>query len=199
VIGVAFISDRADLYLPRCIDSFDTHVAGSLDYWKSCVFDDRDHRLGLAGNVRDAWDWAIESDFDHLLHIEEDFEFVAPLDVNHLSTILGRNPMLSQVVLKRQPWSWEERQAGGIIEMHPDDYTDRTTQSIEWVEHRRIFSLNPCLIPRRTLLRGWPDGNEAQFTAEAVADGLTFGFYGARHDPPRVVHLGDQRAPGWRL
>jgi hypothetical protein len=100
--------------------------------------------------------------------------------------------------LKRQPWSYPEHAAGGIIEMNPDLYTDRETLGIEWVEHQRIFSLNPCLIPRWVLNRGWPEGNEAQFTTEAVVAGLSFGFYGNRADPPRVIHLGEERSMGWR-
>jgi hypothetical protein len=200
VIGVAFISDRGDRYLPRCQETFEDYVVGSIgDVLRFTVIDDRDHKLGLAGAVNAAWDWGRDLDVDYLFHVEEDFEFVTPIDVPKMQTVLDRNPRLAQLVLKRQPWSPPEHAAGGIIEQNPDAYTDRTSQGIEWVEHTQIFSLNPCLIPRSTLERGWPGGNEAQFTTEAVADGLTFGFYGARTDTPRVIHVGIERGAGWRL
>jgi hypothetical protein len=67
------------------------------------------------------------------------------------------------------------------------------------VEHKRIFSLNPCVIPRRVLDLGWPDGNEAEMTTNLVASGYRFAFYGKRDDPPRVIHVGAERGIGWRL
>lgn len=201
MIGVAFISDRRDLYLPDCLRSFGQHLAGSFNHEKipATIIDDRDHRLGLAGAARAAWDWARTHDFDYLLHVEEDFRLCGPLDLAELVQILETDKYLAQVVLKRQPWSPEERAAGGIIEQHPGDYTQRRDGDLWWVEHRRIFSLNPCLIPRRVFERGWPDGNEKQATAELVADGFRFAFYGKRDDAPRVVHVGVERAAGWRL
>jgi hypothetical protein len=197
VIGVAFISDRGDRYLPACIESFERALSVEA---VSTVIDDLDHRLGLAGAVRAAWDWALDTGVDYLLHVEEDFLFHTPVDVTDLQAILDHNPQLANIVLKRQadPRT-PEAQAGGIIEQNPGDYTDRTTLEIPWVEHKRCFSLNPCLIPARILKMGWPDGNEAEMTARCVAEGLTFGFYGRRDDPPRVEHVGWVRSAGWRL
>ena len=199
MIGVAFISDRADLYLPKCRESFDDFVAPSLDDGvATTVIDDRDHRLGMAGAVRAAWDWAIERDVDYLLHVEEDFRFLE-LPLDGMLDVFRQDETLAQVVLKRQPWSPEEVQAGGIIECHPDEYTDHRADQLSWVSHQRIFSLNPCLIPRRILEIGWPDGNEAEMTSTLVGKGYRFGFYGHRADPPRVQHIGAVRGAGWRL
>lgn len=210
-IGVAFISDRGDKHLPDCLASFDKFV--DLRHTMrdsvppSTVIDDRDHRLGLAGAVQAAWDWAVKEDLDYLLHVEEDFRFVEPVDVESMVDVLVHDESIAQVVLKRQPWSPEERRAGGIIEMHPHDYTPHTVMVSEgeyrrysiWTEHRRIFSLNPCLIPRHILERGWPAGNEAEMTTNLLADGYKFAFYGAKDDPPRVIHVGHERSAGWRL
>jgi hypothetical protein len=112
-IGVAFISDRGEKYLPACRESFGMHYDGPLD--GVCVIDDRDHRLGLAGAAQAAWDWARTEDLDYLIHVEEDFRFVAPFDVLNAVDILTAEPLLAQVVLKRQPWSPQEHAAGGII------------------------------------------------------------------------------------
>lgn len=198
-VGVAFVSDRADLYLPGCLESFSESVpAAGLS---AHVVDDRDHRLGMAGAVREAWEWALDEGVDHLLHLEEDFRFTAPVEIDAMVYVLERAPHLAQVVLKRQPWSPEEQAAGGIVECHPDDYVEcgGWGRHTRWTEHRRIFSLNPCLIPRHVLELGWPDGNEAEFTRVCLDKGLSFAFYGAKFDPPRVVHVGAERGAGWRL
>lgn len=195
MIGVAFISDRGDKYLPGCIESLDK-LTGS---YRAHVVDDRDHRLGMAGAVQAAWDWAIQTGVDYLLHVEEDFRFTQPFDPDDAIRILNTDPRLAQVVLKRQPWSPEEHAAGGIIESHPEDYTDHQAGGLRWVSHQRIFSLNPCVIPRHILELGWPDGNEAAMTTNLVTLGYRFAFFGDRDDPPRVEHVGHERGTGWRL
>jgi hypothetical protein len=189
-IGVAFVSDREDRYLPDCQRSFGEHVIGWADYF---VVDDRDHRLGLSGAVRAAWGRALAEGWDYLFHVEEDFRFVADVNLLDMAAILAETPRLAQLVLRRPAFSVEERAAGGIIEMHPEDYTDREG----WIETRRLFSLNPCLVPRRVLELGWTS-DESEFTARALAAGYSFGFYGDRSFAP-VVHDGVERGRGWHI
>jgi hypothetical protein len=197
VIVAAFISDRADQYLPDCRATFEQRIVG--DIHATTIIDDRDHRLGLAGAARAAWEWALDTGADYLIHIEEDFTFVAPVELDHMRILLDRHPHLAQIVLKRQPapTSPEELAAGGIIEQDPDAYTQWHDGHRSWVEHRKIFSLNPCLIPRHVLELGWPDGNEAEFTQTCLGKGYRFAFYGHRADPPRVMHHG-VRSQGWK-
>lgn len=195
-IAVAWISDRIDLYLPRAQASFNETIGFNGD---QMIFDDRDHRHGLAGNARRAWEWALDTGSDYLLHLEEDFLFHEPVSLRSMQLVLDVNPHLAQVVLKRQPWNDQEAAAGGIVEMNPDAYTERHWGALTWAEHDIIFSLNPCLIPRRVLELGWPDGNEAEFTQTCLANGYRFAFYGGKFDPPRVLHVGAQRSFGWRL
>lgn len=198
MIATAFISDRADLYLPACRASVENHLDG-LD-GPSIVIDDREHKFGMAGAVRAAWEWALDVGADFLWHQEEDFLITAPVDLTSLAAILGWTPHLAQVVLKRQPWSPLEVSAGGIVELNPFDYTERSFGPLaEYTEHQRIFSLNPCLIPRWVLELGWPDGNEAEFTHRCLHRGLSFAFYGGRDDSPRCHHVGAVRGEGWRL
>ena len=196
MISVAIISDRGDLYLPECIESLQRATYPGIPFQ---VIDDRDHLLGMAGAVQRAWAWALTTNCDYLLHVEEDFRFLEPLNLAGMLDVLRHDETLAQVVLKRNPWSPEEVQAGGFIEQHPDDYTDHQAGQLCWVTHQRYFSLNPCLIPRHILERGWPDGNEAEMTSSLVADGYRFAFYGHRTDPPRVQHIGAVRGEGWRL
>lgn len=195
MIGIVVVSDRGDLYLPDCLRSLEANVP----VLPMGLVNDKNHRLGMAGAVRAAWDWALDNNLDHLLHVEEDFRFNGPFDPAEAVDVLDADPRLAQVVLKRQPWSPEEQRAGGIIESHPADYTDHKDGDLRWVSHQRIFSLNPCLIPRHILELGWPDGNEAEMTSNLVALGYRFAFLGERDDPPRVTHVGVERSVGWRL
>jgi len=197
-VALLYVSDRQELYLPGCRASVEQHLTG----WDfELLVDDRDHELGLAGAVQQGWKTALSEGADYVWHLEEDFLLVADIDISRLQWILDHHPHLAQVVLKRQPWSPTEQIAGGIIEQDPAMYVERRAwgHNITWTEHHQIFSLNPCLIPRRVLEMGWPAGNEAEMTDRLIEAGYRFAFYGAKTDPPRCVHVGAERAAGWRL
>lgn len=198
--GIVVVSDRGDLYLPGCLNSIREHVK----VWAPNTVDlhivrDDNHELGLAGAVAAAWAWALDAGVDYLLHVEEDFRFVDRCPLAAMTEILERYDRLAQVVLKRQPWSSEEKAAGGIIELRPHEYTDVRDGHLFWCETDWIFSLNPCLIPRKVLEYGWPSGNEAGMRERLVADGWRMAMFGRRDDPPRVEHVGMVRGQGWRL
>lgn len=197
VIAAVIVSDRGDQYLHGCLASMQ-QIDGEMT---SVFVDDSAHKLGMAGAVRQGWEEALDLGADYVLHVEEDFLFTHPVRLDDLIYVLDRNPNLAQVVLKRQPWSDEEKRAGGIVEMDPSIYSEFTSwgRRISWTEHARIFSLNPCLVPRSVLEMGWPDGNEAEFTQMCRDRGLRFAFFGTKHAPPVVEHVGVNRAHGWRL
>lgn len=196
MIGCIVISDRGDLYLPGCLESLATALPETVPVRIVSGV------VGLANAVRAAWKIALDEGWDYLFHVEEDFRFDQPVPLLDMQHALERFPGLSQVVLKRQPWSIEEKAAGGIVEMHPDLYEDRSAfgRSYRIAVHRRIFSLNPCLIPKAVLQVGWPDGNEAGMTELLNRDEANlFAFYGSRFDPPRVTHVGEVRSAQWSL
>lgn len=198
-IVAVFVSDRGDLYLPDCLRSFHAHVDQGV-VAASTVVNDSDHHWGMAGAVRAGFEWVLADGADYVLWVEEDMRFDAPVPVAEMVTVLERIPRLAQVVLKRHPWSQVEIAAGGQIEVAPDEYTDRSFGlDCRFVEHRRLFSLNPMIAPRRVLELGWPDGNEAGFTERCLEAGYSFAYYGARADPPLVTHVGSVRGAGWRL
>lgn len=211
-IGVVFISDRGDMHLPDCQASFRAYVhrTGGIDAMR--VVDDREHTLGMAGAVQAAWEWALaDADLDYLFHVEEDFRFVRDIDLDRLAAHLERSPYLAQMCLLRQPWSPEERRHGSLyaaVEAEaPGTFRQMGSEGdpyTQWVFHKRLFSLNPCLIPRQVLALGWPSGplgvgNEAGFTRRCLDVGYSFGYAGRLTDDPWVEHVGDTRAEGWRL
>ena len=201
MIAVGIISDRpADWYLEGCQASLRERLSGYPNIVCHVTYD-TDHRLGMSGAVAASWSWALDFGVDYLLHVEEDFTFL-DLPLSGMRAVLELNDHLAQVVLKRQPWSAEEKQAGGQMEVSPGDYTEFEARNLHWVEHDRLFSLNPCLIPRRTLELGAPVGHpqgfEAAFTKRCHDAGLRFAYYGRRDDPPRCTHVGAQRGgQGW--
>lgn len=127
--------------------------------------------------------------------MEEDFVLTQPVDIEAMAEVLDAEPGLAQLVLKRQPWHPAEVAAGGVIEQLPD-VVERETNGHPWVEHRHGFSLNPCLIPRRVFQRGFTEGSEPANTRRLLAAGFHFGYWGARHDDPRCLHIGAVRADG---
>lgn len=193
--GIVVVSDRGDLYLPDCLDN----INDLLPEAEVLIVDDCDHKMGMAGAVRCGMEMVLAAGFENALWVEEDFRFNRRPPIEKMREILDRSPQCAQVVLKRQPWSVEEEQAGGIVEMNPHDYLDSPYEDIHWLVHTRIFSLNPCLIPRRILELGYPDSNEAGQTERLVARGFHFAVYGRRDDPPLVTHVGHERGHGWRL
>jgi hypothetical protein len=197
-VVAAFISDRGDKYLPGCVESFCTYMPR---VEATTVIDDSEHHMGMAGAVKAAWKWALDENADYLFHVEEDFLFRDRIPLYYMVTILRNFPHLAQLVLKRQPWSAEEKQAGGRMQMNPELYKQRGYAKMSWVEHRWLFSLNPCLIPRRTLELEWEPGDggaERSITDACLNAGLRFAYYGHRDDPPRCEHVGYQRSAGYR-
>lgn len=203
-IGVVWISNRGDLYLPTAQASYWEYVTAGepVGHW---TIDDSAGRLGMAGAVQTAWTLALDADIDYLLHLEEDFQFVAPVDAQAMAFVLDQNPQLAQMCLIRQAWSSEEIAAGGLLAALGHGVLGTVIQSGHtWTEHRHLFSANPCLIPRRVLEIGWPSGplgvgNEAGFTLRCLRLGYRFAYWGDHTTPPHVHHLGAERAPTYRL
>jgi hypothetical protein len=202
MIVAAFISDRpADLYLDKCLAAFMEYV--DLDLISEHeVFYDLDHEYGMAGNAQRGFEWAASTDADFVLWCEEDMIFTRPVPLKEMRSILDAHDHLAQVVLKREPWSQEEIAAGGQMECAPHLYTQCSDKHHSWMEHQTLFSMNPCLIPRDVFadMAWWPGagGVERSITDAALGIGYSFAYYGRRHDPPYVRHVGHIRSQGHR-
>lgn len=156
-------------------------------------------RRGLAAAAQTAWHTAAATDATHLFHLEEDFTFSVPISLDAMAACLDRHPCLAQLVLKRQPWSAQEKEAGGQIEVAPDEYIQCLDGTAAWVEHRRLFSFNPTLIPRWVFDRPWGPILERTVTDQLLEDPTTrFAYWGHRDDPPRCEHIGISRSDGYR-
>jgi hypothetical protein len=213
MIVLVVMSDGRSDYLTRSVASF-AHLHGTIT--TRIIHDDSgddDHhawlrrhfpdfqlvtthgRQGFAGAYRSARNWLKTCTVEpFILSTEDDFVINRPVDVDDMAAALTGNPHLIQLVLKRQPWNPAEQAAGGIIEQHPDDYTQRAG----WVEHRRFFSTNTSVYRRSLLDVEWPEGadSEGHFgigLLDRYGPTARFAFWGAKDDPPLISHIGHER------
>jgi len=109
-----------------------------------------------------------------------------------MSGVLLKHPYLAQLVFKRQPWNELEKEAGGIVECHPDAYTECTDGENFWTEHSLFFTTNPSLYSAKLCEYGWPlvDRSEGVFSHFLLEEGKRFAFWGKKFDPPKVEHIG---------
>lgn len=218
MIGLVVVTDGRE-HLPHTLASFCENVAGvtggrilvddSGDPGYNATMRERfawdavichPQRLGLAAAVRSGWAQATRFGWEYLFHLEDDWHFDAELDAGAWAAALARRPRWAQVVAKRGPVNREEFAAGGICECAPDEYHDAVLSDLgRFTTHKRIFSLNPCVVPRRVFSHGWPDGNEAGQTVSLVSHGYEFAFAGGKRSAPIIRHTGDRRALGWQL
>lgn len=157
------------------------------------------HRRGLGASVESAWNAALDHNPDFVFHVEEDFVFTKPPPLREMAEVLDARRYLASLTLQRQPWNETEAAAGSQIAATPG--CEQITSVLgAWVEHRHIFSFNPCLIPRRTIDKVIGLGVEAEMSAALLADPVTrFAYWGRMDDPPRVLHIGEMRSAGWTL
>lgn len=224
-VALLVVTDGRDGYLAQCIASLAALQGPVVERW---MYDDTGDdayraelgrrypqfqhinagpRQGFGGAIGAAWNQlANDSAADWVFHLEGDFTFNRPVDLDAMAAILTSRPYLAQMALRRQPWNAQEAAAGGIVEQHPHDYLDRhdVRLNASWLEHRRFFTTNPCLYRRSLLDVGWPDRDQSEGhfghhllthgTPEAPGPVVRFGYWGARSDPPWVTHIGHQRS-----
>lgn len=153
------------------------------------------HRRGFAGAINAGWAAANINPTDHIFHLEDDFFFTRYVDLRAMAEILTQHK-LAQIALRRQPWNELEAAAGGVIELNPAAYIDRSNGAHQWLEHRLFFTTNPSLYPRWITERGWPDGpeSEGRFSLDLFTDPkVQCAYWGQRTDQPWVMHIGNQR------
>jgi hypothetical protein len=188
------IADGRDAYHDACWESAKVALPAVEHI---VTVDDREHRLGFAGAIQQGWREALESGCDHVLHLEMDFTFREPVQLDAMCDLLDEHEHLAQVALKRQPVNAEEIAAGGIVEQHPEDFRQRVENGVIWTEHRRFFSTNPCVYATALCRHGWPqvEHSEGMFTHRLLADpDVRFAYWGGKFDAPLVEHIGHARS-----
>lgn len=159
-------------------------------------------RVGMAGAVQAGFSAALEYEPDYVLWLEEDMLLIDDLPVGAAAAILNspKNERIAQMVFKRLPW-W-----GSPDEMELGDQWQAIkrlahfyTPNAGFATHDFIFSLNPCLIPRRILELGWDVDNERGQTNKLLNLGYVFGHWGGLDSPALVEHIGHERSQEWSL
>lgn len=166
------------------------------DVAHTVVIDDREHKLGFSGAIREGWRQVLETGASHVFHAELDFTYRQPIELEAMIDALRQRPRLAQVCLKRGPVNAEEIAAGGIVERFPERYREEMAAGRRITLHDVCFSTNPCVYSVEMCRRGWPQAkhSEGVFTHQLLADGFEFAFWGGKFDAPRVHHIGDVRA-----
>ena len=160
---------------------------------------------GFGGAIRSAWAWLdAHTSEPYVMWIEDDFVFEKVVPVDAMTAILDAYPHIAQMALKRQPWNSVEIEAGGVVDVDPDAYTEHSKGDHRWLEQRSFWTTNPSIFRRDLLAVGWPDDpeSEGRFTHQLLGEGLPsgvpghdvrFGYWGSRGSTPAVTHIGLER------
>lgn len=154
-------------------------------------------RSGFGGAVRSARHWLTVHDSNPFTwwH-EDDFVLTRDIDLPGMVQVLGERRHLTQLALRRQPWNAREREAGGVVEQYPDDFTEWSDGTYRWLEHRRWFTTNPALLPRWIVGDVWPQGNdsEGRYGIGLFRDpNLRSGYWGDYSSGEWCEHIGHER------
>lgn len=89
--------------------------------------------LGLSVTWSNFFEWLKTTDYDYVLHQEDDVILLQPIKVDDLITILESNDKMASVVLKRQPWYFHE--------------TDSKFELDDWVQNGYLYNRNTKTFP----------------------------------------------------
>jgi hypothetical protein len=185
------VDDSGDLAVRRHLDSM----------YPDFVIEHHDQNRGMAAAVRTGFDLAVDTGCRYVFWLEEDMLLTSAPPVADAVDVLDARDWLSQLCFRREPVP------GNVAEHEHGDQLAaicaqaRTVSAHDgWTAHDWLFSLNPCLIPRRILEQGWDTANEAGMTARLLNDGYLFGSWGQPGDGQTWArHIGTERGAAWQL
>lgn len=236
-VAVVIVSDGRDEYLAECVKSlgmlmegYDFKISerwlhddtGNEEYRKELasrypqfVHINGGERQGCAGAFQSVWrQLRVHTRATHIFLIEQDFVFLRRINLYQMEWLLRWNPHLAQVALRRQAWNPEEKFSGGVVELHPDWYEDKSHTDryndpdnfLQWLEHSAFFTTNPSLFRSTLLSVPWPAHQEGTYseslfhrhlilhgTPEVPGDRVRYAYWGARNSGTWVEHIGHQR------
>ena len=177
-------------------DSGDPDVTMHLhEEYPNCFHVTHTENRGMAAAVQSGWGMALYLGADHIIHLEDDMELQAAPPIAAAIDALDANSHVAQMLFQRQPLTPAEHASGSVL-----GAMEVVADHGDWSEQTSIFSLNPCVIPRRVLELGWPSGplgvgNETGMTNKLRARGYTFGVWHGQY----VEHIGETRGKAWQL
>lgn len=159
--------------------------------------------IGFCRSSTAAWEAAIAHvDCDWVVWLEDDFEFVRPVDLGIISSVLDSQPQVTQMAFYRNPYNDEEHRLGGYLNL-PGWHFERRATSLwsghtralpdgechemdeaPWFEHRGFWTTNPSLFRRQIAVDfEWPGGPHCEgkmgFEIRGGRPGASFGLWGA--------------------
>lgn len=217
MIALNVMTDGRDDYLRHAVASGFSMLKGPItEFWMHDDSGDETHRdylrteyptfthigsgprRGFGGAYNHVWaTLKSQSRAKYIFNLEDDFIFNREIPLLDIIQKLEEHPHLYQLALRRQAWSSEEIQAGGIIERWPTQFH----QQDGWILHKLFFTTNPSLY-RKSLVdeRDYPVVKDAEghfFLGIVNSDpDAQFGYWGEKTDAPWVNHIGSHRQPG---
>lgn len=200
-VALLVVGDGRDHLRADTVASFHEN-ARDLDLVTTIEVDDREHRFGFCGAIREGWARlrAVREAtmYDFVFHLEEDWRFDRAFSLRQMADVLDADRSLCQVALRRGPENDVERAAGGLVEVWPREYVDclvhePSSEPIPFLRHALFFTTNPSLYHGDLVdAYEWPPPPrcEEEFGLTMRAEGLRFAFLGARSDEPWVTHTG---------
>ena len=192
----------APAWLLMVDDSGDLGVRSHLDeMYPEFLIQHHDRNLGMAAAVQSGFDLVLSTSARFVFWLEEDMVLTAAPPVDEAVRVLDHHEWLAQMCFRREPVSVNVAEHEHGDQLAAICAQARTVSGHDgWTSHDWIFSLNPCLVPRRILEKGWDTGNEAGMTARLLDDGYLFGSWGGPGDGQAWArHIGDRRGAAWQL
>lgn len=225
-IAILVITDGRDDYLRQCIDSLH-HLDGPItERW---MYDDTGDdayratlaerypewhhinaglRRGCAGAFRSAREQVRNgTNARYLFLVEQDFVFLRHVDLSAMMRVLGGNPHIAEIALRRQPWNEAERAAGGVVEQHPEWYEEMCNERGNTVLVQGVYyTTNPHLERMSLLAISWPEHQSGRYsedtftqilkthgTPEVMGPDVRFAYWGSHDSGVWVEHIGYER------
>jgi hypothetical protein len=108
----------------------------------------KDWNSGISQAYEYFYNIAKTIDCDYVLHTEDDYTLLNPLDINDAIDILKSDSHIVQVHFIRQPWTKDESENGGVLkncQRMGSLMTQKDNGKSSWVEHRSYFTFGPSI------------------------------------------------------
>jgi hypothetical protein len=151
-------------------------------------------RLGFCGSIQAAWN-DLPAGAEWVWHCEDDFTYNEPIPVMQMIKVMQFHGYLA---LLRQAVNNEEQAAGGIIQLHPNWFTEKKWREFCWLEYNVCMTSNPSLYPAS--ITKYPYGEkgdgEGKIGKLLRDEGYLYAYWGGLDQGPKVTHIGEHRSEG---